>query len=602
MDRLSELEEKKRQLKELREKRSRGDGKSLVAQLLQGIQDGERNEYPPTTVSVSIQTDAYGTESSFQAIPRYVEDRNVGRDVITYDKTVQTSDIPTKEAIGERDKSDEEYLPSSASESPQEDDKVDLLPPLLMEDQRSTVQVKSFSMEEVLNDTFPRDMSVLGGTSRLGMNLIHRWTPDLEMRPGASLRPVCIDSLNNLVAVIFQSIPTDRYNVLMTPWSYLYVLKWDSRQVVDKIEYRGQIMTKVMFLRKDTRSNVVSILVTSHTGKTVLQELRFVEDGRSSRKLERNIISQNIFAAGISALGEYRKVPPGHERFIAAGVNGVLNELSSLDLAIYVDPTSSSPPLSNIKVVPPRPSELVVLGEDDEENEGMDVEARLTSAEKTFRNHLLKVSLLDCLAITSIALSPSDSGCIYIGTEDGGIYKLFLNDFQESKLKIQLNNNDLLPVGGNLAASENGFALFHSSHVTALSHNGDELLLSASLDWTCALWDLSYNSKLAVIDVGSPIIDADWLEGENHLCAILTWDALFIVKWEYHPVYDTGRLDNHWKSSTLPKVICKLSPDEASGKNFTSFKTFKDKDLKHIIAVGCDNQEISFYRMAFLDR
>ncbi|QLQ80255.1 hypothetical protein HG537_0D02560 [Torulaspora globosa] len=407
---------------------------------------------------------------------------------------------------------------------------------------------------------------------------MYRWNAELEERAQAELRPVCLDSMGNLVAVLFQSTPIDRNDVLMAAWSYLFVLKWDARQVVDKIEFRGQTITKVKFLRKDTASNVVSILVVSHTGKTILTELRCVQDQDSIKKLERNIISKNVFASAVPALEEYRSVPLGHERFIAASSNGVLNELSSLDLSIYVDATSCKPPLSNVKVVPPRPSELVVVDDHDTENTE-------TESEQRFRQHLLKISLFDSLAISAISLSPSDSRFVYAGTEDGGIYKLNLDNVQHNTLKILPTYNGFLPV------TNTALPMFHSSHVVALSHNTDELLLSASFDWTCTLWDPLNSSKLATIDIGSPVLDAVWLDDQNHLCGILTCDAVFIVQWQYHAV------THRWQSTTDPKIIYKISSNEASCKNFVCFKIFQTDHGGHILAIGCNDQEIRFYKI-----
>ncbi|QLL34337.1 hypothetical protein HG536_0G01960 [Torulaspora globosa] len=586
MDKLAELEEKKRQLKQLRERRLYAGRESLVDHLLQGRQQ-DRNRGNGYMVCRSVQTDAAG-EITPLAPTR----------ITTYDKMVQTTVINGDEASTVEDSGSDELESASDTELAPEHDKVKPLASVMVEDQQNTVKIKSFSVQEVLDESFPRENALLSGKCKSGILPIYRWNAELEERAQAELRPVCLDNIGNLVAVLFQSTPVDRNDVLMAPWSYLFVLKWDARQVVDKIEFRGQTITKARFLRKDIASNVISLLAVSHTGKTTLTELRCVEDLDSVKKLERNIISKNVFATAVPALEEYRGVPPGHERFIAASSNGVLNELSSLDLSIYADATSCQPPLSNIKVVPPRPSELVVVGHHEDDEEGGNMETKSGVGEEKFRQHLLKISLFDSLAISAISLSPSDSRLVYAGTEDGGIYKLNLDKIQDGTLKIFPTNDGFLPTKGRAALSGNSLPMFHSSHVVALSHNADELLMSASFDWTCALWDPLNCSQLATIDMGSPVLDAAWLDDESRFCGILTWDALSIVEWQYHAVTDANTLNDRWESTMAPKIICRLSSNEASCRSFTCFKNFKRDDVGHVFAVGCDDQEIRFYSMA----
>lgn len=582
MDKLVELEEKKRQLKQLRERRLRGRGESLVDRVLQGRQQ-DRHRGNGSMVCRAVQTDGGG-----EIVP--LAPRN-----ITYDKMVQTTnaDETSTEHNGSDEPKNDGHEPKDDTdgELTAEDSKVDLPPSLVVEDQQNTVKIKSFSVQEVLEESFPRENAPLSAGCESGILPLYRWRAELEERAQAELHPVCLDNMGSLVAVLFQSTPVDRNDVLVAAWSYLFVLKWDARQVVDKIEFRGQTITKVKFLRKDIASNVVSILAVSHTGKTILTELRCVQSTDSVKKLERNIISKNVFASAVPALEEYPNVPLGHERFIAASSRGVLNELSSLDLSIYADATSCKPPLSNVKLVPPRPSELVIVGnhEDDENSEAQ-------GGEQQFRQHLLRVSLFDTLAISAISLSPSDSQLVYAGSEDGGIYKLNLNQIQDKTLKILPTNNGFLPLKCAAALSDDPLPMFHSSHVIALSHNANELLLSASFDWTCALWDPLNCSQLATIDMGSPVLDAAWLDDENHLCAILTCDTLSIVEWQYDTVTDT--LTHRWESTTAPKIVYKLASSEASCNSFHCFKNFKSGDQGHVLAIGCDPQDIRFYRIA----
>lgn len=597
MDKLKELELKKRQLKELRERRRANPYESILDEILQKIRqnDDERKDIN-SMVSISVQTDIPVDASAVTLDKEEVH--QVKKKAITYDKAIQTSaltiETPSLKVPTIVQETDEDDETSSISESSQ-----DLIPltTLLVESQQNSVCAKSFSLQEVLRGPLPSDKRSFNSSSISKILFLGDWTPNLELRPGAKLRCVSLDYHEGLVAATFQSVPLDKCNVLLTPWSHVLVFKWDTSQLIDRIDFRGQLLSKTMFLRKSVYSHVTSMLITSLAGKTMLYELRCVEDQASTKKIERNIISKNLFACPVHAVEEYTNVPIGYERFIAASSNGVLNEFNTLDLSTYADATSDRASLSDVKVVPPRPSDLIALGEDSDDEEEVKTKDPLEVAKKLFIDRLSKVAIYDRLAITAISISPNDPNCIYIGSEDGGIYRFHLDEVKFGALKIPLDNNGFLPIHSDRELIDESPRLFHSSHVIALAHNTDGLLMSSSLDWSCKLWDPLQNSHLGSIDVGSPIIDAQWLDEEAQLCGVLTWDIFHIIQWHYSSTVNSKTLVKQWHSVSIPKIIHKLTVQDSSCENFTCFKIFKQGESHHLLAIGCNHQEVRFYRL-----
>lgn len=605
MDKLKELEQKKKQLKELRERRHYGQGDSLVDHLLQTLQQDtdEKKNAASDMVSVSIQTDEpIEIEANMQAC---VSTSPVHEELIMYDKAIQTDDYYSEEVLKE-DTTKEEITKEKVSEGKEssEDDAEALsknepfvpLPPLMIDDQQNSLHTKSFAILEALEESHSgsRSFGKLSLGSFSNFEYVNTWISSVALRPNLEVQCVSLDHHEQLLVAIFQSIPSDKYDINFTTWSHVEVFKWDTAQLVDSIEFRGQTLIKASFLRKHVPSKVVSILLTAHNGKTILYELRCVENEGSNKKMERNLILKNLFAHPVYATDEYINVPFGNDRFLAASTNGILNELNSSDLSIYKDTTSSSAPLCNIKVVPPRAADLLLERDLQEEDQSDEIG---NSSEKLFMEHLLRVSLYDELAITAISISPDDLECIYVGTEDGGIYKLLLNSVVNGRLELSRTNNGFLPTTKRSNPTEETTRIFHSSHVIALSHSKQGLLMSSSLDWTCRLWDTMHNDLVASIDLGSPVICSEWLASDNHICGVVTWNTFYIIEWRVSSFIDPKSMTRRWKSTLSPEISFTITAEEASCTMFTCFKAFLGADDHLHIAIGSDSQKVHFLKV-----
>lgn len=583
MDKLQELEEKKRQLRELRERRQNHGG--IVSNLLQqGVQN-------PVMVSASVQTDEVGTVES--------ERQPVRREMITYDKSIQV-DLAHELAINQDSVTIES--PETSDGSIHKDDKqaddeseneslsqpqLKTLEPLLIEDQSNTVHDKSFSILEVLQESHRSHANDGGGGSYLTtedpFEHVLEWNSALNQQEGGRLICMSLDHYQELIVALFRSEPVTKFSRLETTWSHVRIFKWDTGQMVDSIDFRGQSLLWAKFLRRNPFSNVVPILITTYTGKTILCELRCVGNHQNKR-LERNLIIKNYHAHPIYAFDEYTNVAQGKERFLVASSNGIINELSPWNLSPYKDATSNTQPLWGTTVEPPKASEIYNLNHVDEDD--VEETTKEDLQQQCFTDHLLRVSLYDELAITSLAICPSNQEQIYVGTEDGGIYKLELSNLTiNNSLLIHKSNHGFIPNEMKPA--------FHSSHVVSLVFNQNELLLSASLDWTCCLWDPKNNRKLEQFDAGVPIISAEWLDSNRS--AILTCQALLIVNWHI-----TASLDHHTRTRThkctSPPQLEHTFSDNRN--KFTCFKTFSTKDLSTLLALGSsDDAGVQFFRL-----
>ncbi|CAR26299.1 hypothetical protein ZYGR_0H01080 [Zygosaccharomyces rouxii] len=584
MDKLQELEEKKRQLRELRERRQNHGG--IISNLLQ------QSVQSPVMVSASVQTDEVGTIKS--------EPQTVHREVITYDKSIQV-DLP-QESAAEQD-SIAINVPETIDESTQEDDKeaddqpknesvlqpqLKYLEPLVVEDQSNTVHDKSFSIFEILQESHGSH-TFDGGSAQpnTGDPFEHvvEWDSTLTCPEGGRLICVSLDHYKDLIVALFRSEPVAKFNKMAATWSHVRVFKWDTGQMVDSIDFRGQTLLWAKFLRRNTSSNVVPILITTYTGKTILCELRCVGNTQNKR-MERNLIIKNYHAHPIYAFDEYKNVAQGKERFLVASSNGIINELSPWNLSPYKDATSNTQQLWETVVEPPKASEIYNLNHDDDDDDSIEDMVKEDLHQQCFTDHLLRVSLYDELAITSLAICPSNQEQIYVGTEDGGIYKLELSNLTtKNSLVIHQSNHGFIP---NTMAPA-----FHSSHVVSLHFDQNELLLSASLDWTCCLWDPKNNCKLGQFDVGTPIISTEWLDGNK--CAILTSQALLIVSWHITISLDHRTRIKTYKCTSPPQLEHTFNNPKG---NFTCFKTFPAKGSSTLLVLGSsDDTRVQFYRL-----
>lgn len=543
-------------------------------------------------VSASVQTDEVGTIES--------EPQPIHREVITYDKSIQVDltrelaieqdsiavEVPetSDESIGEDDKQTDDESKDESVIQPQ----LKNLDPLVVEDQSNTVHDKSFSIFEVLQESHSSH-TLDGGSSQAtaGNPFEHilEWDSALTHSEGGRLICVSLDYYQELIVALFRSEPVAKFNKMEATWSHIRVFKWDTGQVVDSIDFRGQSLLWAKFLRRNISQNVVPVLITTYTGKTILCELRCVGNIHEKR-LERNLIIKNYHAHPIYAFDEYTNVAQGKERFLVASNNGIINELSPWNLSPYKDATSNTQPLWGTAVEPPKASEIYNLSHDGDDDHDAEDTSSEDLRQQCFTDHLLRVSLYDELAITSLAICPSNQEQIYVGTEDGGIYKLELSNLTTNNtLIIHKSNHGFIP--------NEVTPTFHSSHVVSLVFNQNELLLSASLDWTCCLWDPKNNYKLGQFDAGAPIISTEWLDSNKS--AILTCQALLIVNWHISASLDHGTRIRTYKCTSLPQL--EHTFDNPKG-NFTCFKTFSTKGSPTLLVLGSsDNAGVQLYRL-----
>ncbi|AQZ09373.1 PAC11 (YDR488C) [Zygosaccharomyces parabailii] len=578
MDKLQELEEKKRQLKELRERRRNHDG---YVHLLQSVQALDN-----PMVSVSIQTDA-SEELEPSSVQAFAESKN---EVITYEKGIQVDLIKEFQEIPSSVLTPAQFTPEEPPEpieEPQLQEEAPSLPeltkldPLVVEDQQNSIHNKSFSILEVLKES---GHVSLASSSNNDFQFEHALTWDSKIMPHTESNTVCVslDWHEQLMVVVFRSTPLQKFSTIAISWSHVRVFKWDTDQLIDSIDFRGQTLLGARFLRRKVNSNVISILLTTHTGKTMLYELTCT-GGDRSKNIIRNLLIKNYHAHAIYAFDEYVDVPLGKERFLVASTNGVISELSSLDLSTYKDATANTQPIAQVVVEPPRASDICDLDKarNEEGNEEPD-EARL----QCFTDHLLRVALSDELAITSLTISPSNQDMLYLGTEDGGIYRIMLAEIDNNKIKLSKENHGFLP-------SESAPA-FHSSHVVALTNNTQELLLSASLDWTCCLWDPKNNCKLSSLDVGTPILAVQWLE--DNRSAILTCDAFLVVSWQISSYVDRHTRLQRFRCTAPPQIQSQLTSEDAQVGYFTCFKAFP-ATAPNVVAIGSNTSFVKFYHV-----
>lgn len=580
MDKLQELEEKKRQLKELRERRRNHGG--LVNYLLQSAQTSNN-----AMISTSVQTDAVES-TEYQFTPNNLSEPP--KEVVTYEKAIQvdlsetlreltstpTTQVPTPlekplEAIEESRIQPEASPPHVLTE----------LEPLLVEGQQNSIHNKSFSILEVLKKS--NCASFVTGKKE-GFQFEHAATWDSKLFPHEHSQLICVslDYHDELMVAVFQSLPLQKFATTAITWSHVNVFRWGTNQVVDSIEFRGQTVLGARFLRRRAKSNVISILLTTYTGKTILHELKCMGSDQYKR-MERNLIVKNYHAHPIYAFDEFDDVPLGKERFLVASTNGVINELSSLDLSVYRDATSNTQSISQVMVEPPRASEICELGQSDDENEK---DAKDDTKQQCFTDHLLKVALSGELAITSLAISRSNQDMLYLGTEDGGIYRVLLTEMDHHKIKVSKVNHGFLPCESPPA--------FHSSHVVALTYNTQDLLLSASLDWTCCLWDPKNNCKLSSIDVGTPIIAIQWVQENTSI--ILTCNTLLVVTWPIIHYTDRHTRLQRFQCTAPPHIQSRLSTEDTQSGFFTCFKAFPSGD-SNIVAIGSNTNTVLFYHI-----
>lgn len=553
MDRLKELEEKKRKLQELRQRRKYGgtaavpNNSDLVNHLLKTIdKDGrERNGERGQMVSIAVQTEATGPqEHSMGSVTGTATTAAAAaaaaaavQEVITYDKAIQTDEIEDKlpatdlpdsrEAVAkEEQEEEEEQEPVPVDTAVETNDTPREVYPAIVRDQDLSLATQTFSLLEALG----KNQSLLKEHAAYH-NKQYQRSHELPMDMGPPGRPLCVsvDYHNGLVLAVVQTSlgSTESFSTSM-----VYVYKFATAEVVDAVEFKGQSLLRGEFIRNES-SAIVSMVLTSYNGKTVLYELRATtQEGRYRPVVERNIISKNYHNYPVYALCQHGAKGRPVQRIYTASTDGTVRELSSLDLTPFNDGTGNAF-FSSLKVVPATTSDLIL----------QDARKRRT-VPASFLAHLSKVALYDELAISSLLSLPEDPGVLYLGGEDGGIYKVSLAGIsarsrgERTTIKVQLDNNGFLPRenGADDADAEDDSSdtpIFHSAPVTGLCRCDSlpGIVASSSMDWRCVLWDVLNSVQLAAIELDSPVASCEWLAaGDEHFLAMLTAEAFHIYE------------------------------------------------------------------------
>lgn len=405
----------------------------------------------------------------------------------------------------------------------------------------------------------------------------------------------------------------------VVPKSFIYVIDTFTDKIIDKLEFLGKIITKNRILRNDMEMHdIISMILLTERGKIILYELKKnVQQGDIS--WNRNILIKNYHLSCdyLNTIWETKfKLVVGDSR----GYMSILNSLDlSYDITMFVkyEKDNNSDNNNNkfrnktdlllpsrIKVVPPSNSILYNT-----------ISEKVSSEIQLFIDkYLSKLVIFNELNITSIVGSPFNSECVFLGTEDGGIYKIFLDVSSENwvlkkdkndgkndnKIMIDTENHGFLPKISNewLLSMETNLhekILFHNSYVTSLSIDTQGLLLSSSIDWTIKLWDTKDNQILDSINLQKPVLSVEWIAiGKNknkemkcnllngkYLCYAMTWDTIYIIQWFIVKEVDPDkekRERRYFKRGQPCKILSKIHIEQKylSYNQFTSSKLVVD--------------------------
>ncbi|CCF59162.1 hypothetical protein KAFR_0G01280 [Kazachstania africana CBS 2517] len=528
MDRLKELEAKRRQLDELRAKRKQYD---LLGQ------NSPTSREPKTIemINVSIQTDNIGADTNEAvAAPQ--------KDVITYDKAIQTVDfesmavsVPENDNEGEGQE-DENIIEEEEKMIPDEESNQSAsfkgLMPLTIEGEANSILIKPLNIEKV-----HVSKSNVSGSIRKLTKIENDEISEVD----AYCMTIDHNTTNNSSLLVYQI----RGNVRTVNKSIVLVVDEDGN-VIDKIEFLGQLVSFGYFLKFNITGNYMSMILVTLRGKTILYELYVNENGEWTR----NLIIRNYFNSMVWGFHE------SEYRLIFGDIDGRLKILNSMDLSIYKDVT-------NLNYSNGIDSAVISVGKTRSEN-------------AIFNEQLKRSELLDFgLNVMCICLSPFNEDCLFIGCEDGGIYKVLLNDItSDNHLYVSNDNNGFLPpYEGGVEDEDNDGVLFHSGPVTTLSMKDNGLMISSGMDWRVKLWDTQTNLKLDEIDVGDPVIKSDWIKVPNKLMTIsMTNDKILIIEWFFQKNNDT-RLPT-WERTTpvCHEIRWTIQPSDLdSNFKFTTF-------------------------------
>lgn len=556
------IEALKEQRKEIDQEKIEIDVKplSFVSHIApQGQDVGKTEQTLVEKVSISIQTD-----------DQEIESRNaINEDIITYEQGTQTEAI-VAEILPVREKAiTEELSPKQLDQAWESHPKEEEHPhqgkttsdlfdrqPATIDDQGLSLNFQTFSLQESL-------LSSLEPSSKISeehgaLKLSHTLLPKLSMEDCKNFKYIWADVSEELLCTVlyFESRYTEN--------SMVQVHHVPTGKVIDALIFKGQTLVRTKFVGNSS-SKVTSMLLTSYTGKCILYELRSILLSNGNFKIERNILTTSYLQYPTYAIHlEYLS-----NCVLLANTSGQIIQLSTLDLK----PSQGT----SLKIVPQSRSDLISYDASVED-------------ENQYYQHLLVTSLYDELSILCMLVLPSDLTSLYLGCEDGFIYKvspLPLKSDDKGLVKIDIRNNGFIPEKNTLF---NDLSLFHLGPVTGMQtcYEIHGVFFSYALDGLCHFWDTVKNRKIETIDCGSEIIFGKYFAlGDKHYLGLLTPDRLQIFNINFlRSSDDSWQIEGPINSEF--SIYCESTPL----KRFSSFELVGDDSALHI-ALGGESPDFS---------
>ncbi|SCU94208.1 LAME_0F06568g1_1 [Lachancea meyersii CBS 8951] len=568
------LEEKRKKLRELRERRqqSRGpvsaDQRDDLASHLLSSSNTEHLANPVEMINISTQTEGLSdSKEDVLALPT----------ILTYEQAVQTDPVDLTEKSIQLDSEIESSTTTTTVSSDENSSRPELaetsphsvriVEPFVINNQALTVGVRSFSLLEAL-DKSKASLTEKEFRDAEHFCISHTLGSKIEVKTGIENRCVWVDYYAELALVVCQDASESSQGPVIS-CTMVSVYKFSTGELVDTVEFKGQAILRGQFIRRK-RSTVTSALLTSYNGKTILYEIRAVSQPDGALNIERNLIVRNFHHYPVFALWQHHIDSP---RVLVGSTDGSISDLDILKMDFY----QTSDTDAHFKILPVSSSSLILT--DDSSSE-------LPSG---FRKQLQKQSCYDETAITSLVTMPHDPTIIYAGCEDGGIYKINLSDVKSGIVRIDTENNGFTPP--NAGESED---IFHTFPITGLCQcvNAPNLLLSFGMDWECKIWDVFNNRRLATIELDYPIIRGEWVSYEDTFSIFILTPAALSV---YNPMVtleftESGSIS--WRVLNKPVEIFSINVSHFDEFTyFTSFTVLEENGQFYALLGGdCPHQ------------
>ncbi|KTA95262.1 WD repeat-containing protein PAC11 [Nakaseomyces glabratus] len=421
-----------------------------------------------------------------------------------------------------------------------------------------------------------------------GYKILTRWIFD-ELIVSTSGKLVCVstDYFDGKVIFVFQQEVVDKNDIQLMLNSWLILI--DINRLEDKIQrvkFEGQKIIRGQFVNKSLKSKILTILLTSNIGKTIICE--FKTDSHTG-ELQHSIALKNYHYSPIYAIDEFQNVSSGDERFLTASANGILNMISSTSLQIYDKVDSGCSVVGSIKIVPPKRALVLERYNQFSDDDITDIDEReLWSPTRLFVEKLYRVSMFEEIGVTSLSISPENNNQIFVGTEDGGIYKIMLDSIKDKKISISMDNHGFLP---EMSQQSRLRSIFHTSDVTSLKFLDitisnkfmpSILLLSSSMDNSACIWDTLSSQLLTIINEQLPVLQADWLlTAKGLMVCILTWTELKL----YSITYNNKGLEHQISTRILASSLLQRENQETA-PSFSTFNIITEPDKTAKILIG----------------